>query len=156
MQQALKFFRSKSIHDKTLELWAAPLDAQMKQGILNIERTEILLDKTFEIPIWGDINFASRFVDMGIGLTADTLRKSLGIKKLPSDYVMKIPLKGPFDSVSVNTGSASSKIAALMLWQSQALEKGLGPIGGILKQVIPAPGGDSSVPPSKTPFPWQK
>lgn len=156
MQQALKFFRSKSIQDKNLELWVAPLEAHMKEGILEIERTEILLDKTFEIPIWGNINFSKRFVDMGIGLTADTLRKSLGIKKLPSDYVLKIPLKGPFDAVSVNTGIASSKIAALMLWQSQALEKGLGPIGGILKQVIPPPGGDSSVPPPKMPFPWQK
>ncbi len=78
-----------------LTLWFAPIDLSIKQGVTTIDRTEILLADTFDICIWGQVDLAKNYVDMVLGLTAQTLNKAFGIKNLPEKYVLTIPMKGP-------------------------------------------------------------
>jgi hypothetical protein len=87
-----------------LALWFAPIDLSLKQGIAEIDRTEILLADTFDICLWGNIDLVKEDVDMVLGLTAQTLAKAFGIKGLPENYVLTIPMKGPADNVKINTG----------------------------------------------------
>lgn len=155
MLSLLKQLKSKDTAGKDIQVWLAPMDLHIKQGVIDIERTEILLDKTYDVAIWGGIDLPNNYVDMIFGLTADALKQAFGIKELPSSYVLKIPIKGTLDNIQIKSGVATSKITALLLWQSKALDN-LVPFGGVLKKVIPAPGGEGKAPPPKTPFPWQR
>lgn len=156
---ALDLLKSRQFdNDRELLLWFAPLDLHLAQSILAIERTEILLANTFDIALWGELLLATDDVDMVLGLTAQTLRKAFGIKNLPEDYVLTIPMTGKTDSVKINTGKATAKIALLLAAQQKALTQkgGTGAlIGGLLQQMVTLPD-NGKVPPAKHPFPWEQ
>ena len=147
--------------NKQLELWFAPIDLHIRQGLLDLERTEILVANTYDIALWGKVDFPGNKVNMTLGLTASCLKTAFNIKDLPKDYVMHIPLTGTLDHVDLNKGVATSKILALTLWQSKSVAGsaagglGGGLLGGVLNQVLSPPGNDASTPAAKTPFPWQ-
>ncbi|MBY0529848.1 MAG: hypothetical protein K2P51_06615 [Rhabdochlamydiaceae bacterium] len=161
LNAALGVLKSKQFDQKKdLILWFAPADFHLSQGKIDLERTEILLSNTFDIALWGKIDLVKDYVDMVLGLTAPTLRMAFGIKDLPEDYVLTIPMKGPSNNVQINKGKATSKIALLLAWQQKgaAAEAAGGPagaiLGGILNKVGPLPG-NGNVPPAKHPFPWE-
>ena len=95
----LKILRSSS-KGKTVKMWFAPLDMHIKNGVANIERTEILVNDTYQIATWGNIDFPQDYVDMIIGLTAQALQAAFGITKLPADYVMLVSAKCPVGDVN--------------------------------------------------------
>jgi hypothetical protein len=146
-----------------LTLWFAPIDLTVKQGIVAIDRTEILLADTFDICTWGKVDLMQDYVDMVLGLTAQTLSKAFGIKNLPENYVLQIPMRGKADNVQIDTKKATAKVALLLAWQQTgaagaagALGKGAGGVlGGIMSKVTPLPDFDAKVPPAKHPFPWE-
>ena len=156
MVSFLKQLKSKEPEGKDIQIWFAPMDLQIKQGVVDVERTEILLDKTYDVALWGEVNLPNNSVDMIFGLTAQALREAFGIQELPDSYVLKIPIQGTLQNIKVKSGTATSKITALLLWQSKALSDAIGPFGGLLKKVIPPPGGDGKAPAPKTPYPWQE
>lgn len=143
-----------------LELWFAPLDFHIQNGILDCERTEILISNAYQICTWGAVDFVAREVDMILGLTASCLKKAFGIKNLPENYVLQIPMRGPFNNVKINSSKATAKIAALLLWQQKAVSGALGKgtagsiLGEFMNKLGPLPDGDSKAPPPKKPFPW--
>ena len=144
-----------------LSLWFAPIDFSIKQGLVNVERTEILIADTFDICIWGTVDLPKDYVNMTLGLTAPTLDKAFGIKKLPDNYLLTIPMKGPADDVKINTSKATAKVALLLAWQNKALSGafGGGPAGAIAGELLGAiatlPDGNAKNPPPKHPFPWE-
>ncbi len=147
--------------NQTIELWFAPLDFHIKNGVLDCERTEILIASTYQVCVWGTINFVSRQVDMVLGLTASCLKTAFGIKNLPDDYVLQIPMKGTLDNVKINTSKATAKIAALLLWQQNVVSGSVGKgaagavLGQFMSKIGPLPDLNSKAPPAKKPFPWQ-
>ena len=81
---ALGLLKSKQFEKSSeLMLWFAPIDLHIAQGIVDIERTEILLAETYDICAWGKVEIVDQYVDMILGLTAQTLKKAFGIKNLP-------------------------------------------------------------------------
>lgn len=159
---ALSLLKSKQF-DKSqdLMLWFAPIDLKMKKGILDIERTEILLADTFDIAVWGKVDLLKQLVDMQLGLPSSTLRKAFGIKKLPESYVLTIPMKGKMDNVQIDTGKATAKVALLLAWQQAEAAGALGGgpagalLGGVLGKVAILPDQNAKIPPAKHPFPWE-
>jgi hypothetical protein len=136
-----------------ITLWFAPIEARMRRSTLSIDRTEILFNNTYEIATWGNIDFKDRYVSMILGLTAQSLSRALGIRNLPSDFVIPIPFSGPFGNVRLNTETGTAKIALLY-----ARRKGLTPKGGVWGAVFDTLGtlaeDQTSIPPAKPPFPW--
>ena len=51
--------------------------------------------------MWGQIDTVSNVLDMTLGIPADTLAAT-GIKTLPSDYVLPVPVKGSPQAPLVN------------------------------------------------------
>lgn len=156
----LGLLQSKQEKNKDLVLWFAPVDLSIKQGITNIERTEILLANTHDICIWGNIDLTKKYVDMVLGLTASTLKKAFGIKNLPDNYVLTLPMKGPMNNVQINTKKATAKMALLLAWQKANVADALGGtpgalLGGFLNKVATLPDSNANVPPAKRPFPWE-
>lgn len=135
-------------------LWFAPSVFNMKGGKMYVDRTEILYNHAYQVCLWGKVKFPSRKVDMTLGLTAQALRAALGIQGIDDDYVLKVPVRGPFGNVKIDKGAGASKIAFLLA------RKHLAPQTGIFGQVLGAVGDladdQSDVPPPKPPFPWQQ
>ena len=145
-----------------MKLWFAPLDFHIQNGILNCERTEILIADNFQVCLWGNVDFPNNYLDGILGLTSSCLRKAFGIRNLPDDYVLQIPLQGTLTDVKINKGKAAAKIGALLLWQQKgaaasSIDKGPGGafLGELLNKLGPLPGGDQKAPPAKRPFPWE-
>lgn len=139
-----------------LLLWFAPIVLKVQKGIADIERTEILLADTFDICTWGNVDLIQDYVDMTLGLTAQTLAKAFGIKGLPENYVLLIPMKGPSDNVQINTGKATAKVALLLAWQNKNVAGPAGAIvGDLLGKIGALPDAKAKVPPAKHPFPWE-
>ena len=69
--------------NQNLELWFAPLDFHITNGQMDCERTEILITNTYQVCIWGGLDFPAQKVDMVLGLTASCLKTAFGIKKPP-------------------------------------------------------------------------
>jgi len=136
-----------------ISIWFAPMEFNIKSGLMYVDRTEILYNRAYQVALWGDINFVRRYVDMILGLTAQSLRAALGIGGLDPSYVLQVPVKGPFGNVQVDKGTATSRIALLIA------RKQVAPRAGVWGQVFGAIGGmaddQSNVPPPKPPFPWQ-
>jgi hypothetical protein len=148
--------------NQSLELWFAPLRFQIQQGVIDCERTEVLVAQNYQVCSWGEIDLNQKEVDMVLGLTASCLKKAFGIKDLPENYVLQIPMRGPIDNVKLDTGKATSKIGLLLLWQQKSVAGALGggPAGAIagkfLNKVAPLPDIDTKAPPPKKPFPWEQ
>ncbi len=144
-----------------LELWFAPLDFKVQNGTVNCDRTEILIVEEFQVCLWGDVNLPQESVDGILGLTSSCLKSAFGIKGLPENYVLQIPVYGSISDVKIDKGKATTKIGALMLWQQKDAVGNVvkGPagklLGGTLNQLGPLPGGDQKAPPPKKPFPWE-
>jgi len=159
----LGLLKTAKLTDKNqkLNLWFAPIEFQVRGGTVDLERTEILVANTYDVATWGKIDLVNEYVDMVLGLTADCLQKALGIKGLPENYVLQIPLKGKLNDVKVNTSQATTKIAALMIWQKKSVAGAIagGPAGALfgelLGKVATLPDIGSKAPPAKHPFPWE-
>ncbi len=146
----------------SIPLWTAPTDLHINKGIIDLERMEMLLGGSYQLALWGQIDLVKRWADLKLGIPAITLQRAFGIPKLPPSYIISLPLTGSLDAPKLDTSSATSSIVALMIWQQKgALSQGVmkgnpagALLGGIVDQ-IPPPGGDSSAPPARPPFPWQ-
>lgn len=147
--------------DKEMKLWFAPIDLHIQKGVTDCERTEILVADTYDICTWGKVDLVKNYVDMVLGLTASCLKKAFGIKDLPSDYVLQLPMKGPTNNVQIDTGKATAKVTALLLWQQKSLAGDIiggsagSFLGGVLDKLGPLPDFDAKAPPAKRPFPWE-
>lgn len=147
--------------EKGLELWFAPMDLHVKDGVVECERTEVLIEKAFDVCYWGNISLPQDKVDMVLGLTASCLKKAFGIKDLPEKYVLQLPVTGTLTDIEINTDKATAKVAALMLWQQKAIAGALSksPVGALVGELInklgPLPDEGVSAPPPKHPFPWE-
>lgn len=159
---ALQLLKTKQFENSNeLMLWFAPLDFSIKQGFTEIERTEILLADTFDVCLWGSIDMPEDYIDMVLGLTAQTLNKAFGIKNLPENYVLRIQMKGKADNVQIDSGKATAKIALLLAWQQATIAGaiGEGPVGALVgalaKRMATLPDANEKAPPAKRPFPWE-
>lgn len=147
--------------EKEIGIWFSPIDLTLRDGIIALERAEVLLADAYQICTWGTIDLIKNDVNLVLGLTESCLRKAFKIQNLPETYVLQIPVTGPLEDIHVNTALATTKVAALILWQQQAKISGLGkgPAGGLLgdflNKIGPIPDGDSKAPPANHPLPWE-
>ena len=88
-----------------MDLWFGPVDFSFHKEKLLSNRLDALIDYRLHICTWGDIDFNKEYVDMNLGLTASALYIAYGVGGLPDDYVLKIPMRGPFNNVQIDTGN---------------------------------------------------
>lgn len=134
-----------------MNIWFTPVDFSLKDGILHSGRMDMLLADSIHLCTWGNVDLNTDKLDMILGITSDALQKSFGIKNLPENYVLQVPIKGTRQNPQINVAAGAAKITALI-----ASNAG-GKAGAIIGGVVGAVSGkkDQNVPPPKRPFPWE-
>ena len=153
--QDIGSFFKLQLANSPISLWFAPLELGINQGVMSIDRTELLYDRAYQICFWGKINLMKQKVKMILGLTEQSLRKALGIQGLPRNFVLQIPMEGSFDHVKINKEVATARIAFLLA-KSSGLTKQGGVFGNVIDLFGDMANDQSSTPPPKPPFPWQQ
>lgn len=150
LSSVLSLLKIKSLSSaQQMDLWFSPLFFNLHDGVLETSRVDFLIDRSIHICTWGSIDYLNDQLDMFVGLPAETLQKSFGIEKLPTEYVMKIALTGSMKKPKLASHAAATKIAALLAAQQSHhswLSSGIMSLFGET---------DTSVPPPNRPFPWE-
>lgn len=139
---------------KEMTIWCTPFYISIENKILYASRMDALLADAIHICTWGFINLETEKVLMTLGLTSSALDKAFGIKNLPKNYVMQIPMKGKAGKIKIDKKTAATKIAALL-----AIEKveGKNLFGQILGSSLKHLSDDQkNVPSPSFPIPWEK
>ncbi len=146
---------------KEMNVWFAPIDLHVKNGIIDYERTEMLVADTFDVATWGKLDLVKDHANLMLGFTADCLNRAFGIKDLPPNYVLQLKLKGKIGDLKINSSKAATKIATLLAWQYKALPgdtiRGTSSaiLGEVLNQLGSLPDKDKDAPVAKHPYPWE-
>ncbi|MBN2479547.1 MAG: hypothetical protein JXA94_04905 [Parachlamydiales bacterium] len=139
----------KATSQNMVSMWFTPINIKIQNGMLYTDRMDVLIDNKLHVCLWGDVNLVNERLNMNLGITSDTLLRVFKIKNLPSDYVVKIPIKGTIQKPKIDASSATTKILALSTLQ---VGKGIGSIiGGVITNLQK----DDDIPPAKRPFPWE-
>lgn len=148
LQNVSSLFRLKN---QRLHFWFAPFEAKCSQGILQVARTEVLVENSFEVCLWGNINILKSYVNFHLGLTEQGLKRALGIHGLDPSFVLDVPIKGPYKKVSVDTKLAAAKIGALIAHSQSDHFGDFKPFVDLFHAMM---NDQSSIPPPRPPYPW--
>jgi hypothetical protein len=149
------------LNDDTVDLWFSPFDFHIKDGLGLLDRTDFLIGEIYHLCTWGDFDLVNNRIDMIFGLTRGALQRAFGIRRLPRDYVLQIPVTGNFDDIDIDTAGATKNIAALIISQNKFAAGGIaaGPagviLGGVLDRMAPSTAGGKQTPPPRRPYPWE-
>lgn len=148
-------FKLNTSKKKNIDLWFAPTEFSISNGFLNVDRTEILFNKAYQIAVWGRVNLIKQYVNMILGLTAQSLNEAFGLRGLPKNFVLQIPMTGPIGDVHINKELAATRVA-LLLAKTSGVTKNAGAFGSIFDVLGEFANDQSSVPAPKKPFPWDR
>ena len=96
------------------KIWMTPLYMSAKDGVLECQRMDALLDDLYPVVVWGKIDLAQKKLDMSLALTNEALEKALNITGLSEGECLILPLKGSMQKPKLKTQSALVSIASLL------------------------------------------
>lgn len=123
-------------------IWFQSMPITVKDGIADISRSDMLIDRNYEIGLWGKVDLPQQHVDANICLTAPVLRRVFDIKSIPDDFCITMPTNGPIDDVRIHRSRALRKIGQIVIAERAKLP------------VIPIPANEA--PPNTRPLPWHR
>lgn len=133
-------------------VWFTPAYLSLNQGVLKIERFDMLVANQYPLAVWGSVDFPKDYVNLEIGLTGKAIAQAMGIKNLETDGMLIVPLRGPVGKPSINKTKVATQISRIAI-ETQVPEGRL--IGGLLGLASGVLGGDTTPPPPTTnPLPW--
>lgn len=136
-----------------LSVWLTPAFFSISNGIVKLERVDLLINDVYPIAAWGTVNIPDNKVHMTIGLSGNAIGKAFGLTNIPNGYMLQLPLRGGLDSASIDKAKATARISALVA-QTQGGMPGL-VIGTVLELANGSMKSHSTPPPTTKPLPWQ-
>ncbi|HEX2582977.1 MAG TPA: hypothetical protein VHL30_02555 [Chlamydiales bacterium] len=149
------FLKTKKLDTNQVDAWIGYADFSIENGVVALDRVDALFANSIHLCGWGQTDFIQQTLDMTLGVPADTLAKSFGIRSVSSKYALQIPLTGTYQEPQLDTPSATAKIAAIIAAGKLQKQKGIvGGIAGVINQAAQ----EKSPPPVSPypPFPWDK
>jgi hypothetical protein len=146
VQKLLSVFNDKTEKGADVSAWFTPINWNIKNGTLNLERADTLIQSRIHLATWGTVDLKTKNANLTIGVTGDTLARTHSIKGYSNSYLFLIPITGPLDNLSVNWGEVTARLATLAGTQ-------LIPGGAIVNQIIGLSTGDQRIPPAPE-VPW--
>ena len=149
------FLKTNKLDTREVDAWIGRIDFSLEEGRVDLARIDALLANSIHLCAWGQTNIFQQTLDMTLGVPADTLSKSFGIRNVSTKYVLQIPMRGTYANPQLDTGSATAKIATIVAAGKVQKQGGvLGGVAGVLNQATQ----ERSPPPVSPypPFPWDK
>lgn len=135
-------------------VWFTPIYLSMTQGIVKLERFDMLLMSKHSLATWGTVNIPNNEVEMEIGLSGKTLQEILGVKFSSEKGYVSIPLKGRLGKINIDKSKLMNKIASFAAQMSDdATIKALGTVFGFATGSHRS--SDAIPPPTTQPLPWE-
>lgn len=144
-----------SKRDPTISIWMTPIYLHLNNGILNVERTDFLIQKTLPNAAWGIIDLNNHWMDMQIGLSATTIDYAFNVQIGDPNGFIIVPLKGDLNKPVLDKAAATSQITSLVAVNQAGMP------GAIFGTVLQIASGSSvtsnqNIPPRTTdPLPWE-
>ncbi len=133
-----------------LSVQFTPAYCSISNGVVKLERLDLLINNDYPIATWGTIDIGKDRVNMIIGIFGSAIDKAFGLSNVSKSYVLQLPLRGALNSPSIDKAKAATRISSLIA-QTQG-----GAQGVILGTVLDlAMGSESTPPPTTSPLPWQ-
>lgn len=134
-------------------VWLTPAYFSLNQGVLKLERVDMLISDRYPIAAWGDADIGKDRVNMVIALAGNAISKAFNVPAISNSYFLQLPLTGRLSNPSIDKAKAVARISALVA-QSQGGAEGLfiGTFldiasGGLTEKAVPNP--------TTNPLPWQ-
>lgn len=137
-----------------INVWFTPIYLSYSNQLVTLQRLDMLVAGRYPLAVWGKVNFAEDKMSMKIGLGGMTLRRAFGLKGVPKNYYLQVPLKGSPSNPNLDVGGAATKIAGLMA-QLRGGPQGV-LVGGLMDLLGTTMGQKPTPPPTTSPFPWEK
>lgn len=138
--------------DPIIPVWFTPIYLSVQNGIVQVQRFDMLALDHFPLALWGSIDIPDDKIDMVVGLSGSALQSAFKVPVPELDYMMQFPLRGKIGSASIDKRRAAARIAALT-----AAAAG-GPHGLVLGAVLGLASGVFTDPkppaPTTSPLPW--
>lgn len=135
-------------------VWLTPAYFSLNQGVLKLERVDMLISDRYPIAAWGDVDIGKDRVNMVIALAGNAISKAFNVPAIPNSYLLQLPLTGKLNNPSIDKTKALARISALVA-QSQGGAEGLliGAFldiasGSLTEKPVPAP--------TTNPLPWNE
>ncbi len=142
--------------EDVISVWFTPLYLSVANGVITLQRFDMLLMQQYPIAAWGTVDLPGNWIEMAIGLSGRTLKRTVGLTLVDRDYMMQIPLRGKIGAAKLDKGKIAGTLATLV-GKMQGT-----PQGAVLGTVISlATGGGSLLdeksppPPTTQPLPWE-
>lgn len=132
--------------DDSVQLWFTPTYFSVDNGVVHVNRFDMLFMKNYPLAAWGKVDLVKNKVKMTLGLTQETLKNAFKLENLDAEYVMQLPLEGNLDNASINKSKAALSISKLV--DDPMLDTVLTFTGVDKGQKTPLP--------TTTPFPWSR
>ncbi len=138
---------------ESIKVWITPVYLSMKEGVVRIERTDMLINERYPLATWGHVDLIKERVNMIVGLSGAALASAFNIKSIPRSYLLQMPFKGPLDNPTLDKTRAAGRISALTA-QAHGGPEGL--VIGTVLDILSGGTKEASPPqPTTDPLPWQ-
>jgi hypothetical protein len=150
LAKSLKLLAPSSVN--FLSIWFTPTYFTLSQGVLKMERVDMLVSDHYPFAAWGHVDFLRDRVNMMLGLSGATINKVFNVSGVQNKYMLQLPLRGTLKDASIDKSKVAARVSAIVA-QSHG-----GPQGLILGTILDVASGGlteaNPPPPTTNPLPW--
>lgn len=139
--------------EREIRVWTTPVPFRAAAGVVSIDRADILLDRTLQVACWGGVDLGQNRVKLTLAVPGYSLRKVLGLKGIPDDEYLLLPVRGSLQESKIDYAPAAAGVAAIV---AKAQGKVAGALTGAAIDLLSgaAKKKQNIPPPTMQPFPW--
>ncbi len=135
-----------------ITVWFTPLYLSFRDGVIQCERLDMLVNELYPIATWGRVDFIKDKVQMVVGLTGTAIQHAFSVDDISQSYMLQLDVQGSTRHAKIDKTKATTRISALV---AQAKGGIRGKIFGSVLQMASGDGLDPQPPPPTTsPLPW--
>lgn len=143
-----------SFSNNKMVVWLTPLYFSIANGVVKIERVDILINERYPVAAWGKVDIPKDNVNMVIALSGAAIIQAFKVPGISNSYFLQLPLKGTLNKAEIDKTKAAARISALV---AQARGGAHGAVIGTVLHIASGGLTEGSAPkPTTQPLPWEK
>lgn len=143
------------INSNIFEVRFTPVYFSLRDGLLQLSRSDMLIANRFPLANWGTIDFPNNGINIIVGISGTALKNAYPIRGINNSEMLQVPIRGALSKPQIDMAQVTARISALVAQSDTSSKSGklLGTVIDIASDILTK---DKSVPPPTTnPLPWQ-